>query len=348
MWRLASIKRSGMKLVFAMGVLGLSLWYLICIHANILGQKEDQLVIVRPTYTIQQLANLLKQNGWVTYQEPFLIASKMLRYNPQKRPGQYLLKKRSTNWKTVKMLRNGQQYPVALTFSMARDKRELAQQISRQINITSTQFLAFINDKDKIGAYGFTPENILTMFIPDTYQVYWNISMEQFFINMHKAYQKFWNLNRLKKAKDLGLTPIEVSILASIVQEETNSPKEGRIIAGVYINRLKKKMRLQSCPSVKYALRQNNVHAVKRILVQDTKIDSPYNTYRIKGLPPGPIALPTVHMVDAVLDYIKHDYLFFSAKEDLSQEHYFSRTYQEHIQRANKYRGTLTRKNISR
>lgn len=345
---LTNVKRCGTKLICAMGILGLALWYLIFIHANVLGRGEDQLLIVQPTYTARQLASLLKQNSWITYQKPFLIASKVLRYDPQKRPGQYRLKKRSTNWKTVKMLRSGQQCPVELTFATAKDKRDLAQQISRQINITSAQFLAFIGDKDNIGAYGFTPDNVLTMFIPDTYQVYWNTSMERLFINMHKAYQKFWNPNRLKKAKNLGLTPIEVSILASIVQEETNDTKEGRIIAGVYINRLKKEMRLQSCPSVKYALRQNNIRTVNRILVQDTKIASPYNTYRIKGLPPGPISLPTVRMVDAVLDYIKHDYLFFSAKEDLSQKHYFSKTYQEHIQRANRYRDTLAKKNISR
>ena len=336
------------KFSYIMGFIGCLLWYVLYLQPNVLIEQSNRLLIIHFECTLQKLISILKQEGYITYTLPFRLTAHLLKYKPQKTPGQYLLHSNTANWKTVKMLRNAQQYPIRLTFSMATDKKDLAKQIAKYTSIHTEQFLSLLNNAKKLQPYGFTPENVLTMFIPNTYEVYWTISPEKFFDKMYKAYKKFWNPTRLKKAASINLSPIEISILASIVQAETNNKQEAAMIAGVYINRLKRNMRLQSCPSVTYILKQKNIQVKNRILLEDTKVSSPYNTYRIKGLPPGPIALPSVQMIDSVLNYVKHNYLFFSAKEDFSKTHYFSKTYQEHLKHAAKYRTTLNKYKIFR
>ena len=206
-----------------------------------------------------------------------------------------------------------------------------------------------LNDSTILSTYGFTPENVLTMFIPNTYEVYWTITAEKLLAKMYVAYQHFWNITRLAQSKKNKLTPIEVSILASIVQSETNHLQDAAMIAGVYMNRLKCNMRIESCPVLLYSFKHNeDTEIKKRVLWEDTYINSPYNSYRKKGLPPGPITLPSVAMIDAVLNYVKHHYFYFSAKEDFSGLHYFSKTYQEHFKNANKYRKALNAKKVMR
>ncbi|OQA02251.1 MAG: putative aminodeoxychorismate lyase [Bacteroidetes bacterium ADurb.Bin408] len=181
------------------------------------------------------------------------------------------------------------------------------------------------------------------MFLPNTYEFYWNTSAEQFMERMHKEYIKFWNAERVDKASAMSLSTADVSILASIVKSETNKADEMSRIAGVYINRLNRGMPLQADPTVIYAWGD---FTIKRLLLKHLDIDSPYNTYKNTGLPPGPITLPEGHVIDKVLDYEKHNYLYFCAKEDLSGYHVFANNYNDHQANARRYQKALNKLNI--
>ncbi|CDG49715.1 YceG family protein [Cardinium endosymbiont cBtQ1 of Bemisia tabaci] len=307
----------------------------------------NRLLVVPRGCTRYQLKEKLKNESYIKNGTTFLWASYLLRYHPENRPGQYSIMDHMDNWQMIRMLRGGIQHPVKLTFSTAANKASLIDQLVRSVGITKEPLWALLNDAEKLSIYGFTPENVLTMFIPDTYEIYWTITAEQLLSKIHLAYQRFWHTTRLNKAKKIGLSAIDVSILASIVQAETNDPEEAARIAGVYLNRLKRHMPLQSCPTLIYALKQKG-SGIKRVLEKDTYIDSPYNSYRRKGLPPGPIGLPSVAMIDAVLNYIPHDYLFFSAKEDFSGLHYFAYSYREHLKNSHKYTKALDKLKIMR
>ncbi|MGI2257201.1 endolytic transglycosylase MltG [Candidatus Cardinium hertigii] len=307
----------------------------------------SRLLVIPNKCTRSQLKEKLKNEGYIKNGTTFLWATYLFRYHPENRPGQYRIMEHMDNWQMIRMLRGGMQHPVKLTFSTAANKASLIDQLVRSVGITKEPLWALLNDAEKLSAYGFTPENVLTMFIPDTYEIYWTITAEQLLSKIHLAYQRFWHATRLNKAKKIGLSAIEVSILASIVQAETNNLQEAAKIAGVYLNRLKRHMPLQSCPMLVYALKEKQC-SIKRVLQQDTYMDSPYNSYRKKGLPPGPIGLPSVTMIDAVLNYIPHDYLFFSAKEDFSGLHYFARSHTEHLKNGYKYRKALDKLKIMR
>ena len=191
--------------------------------------------------------------------------------------------------------------------------------------------------------YGFTPENFKAMFIPNTYEFYWTTSAEEFVERMNNEYNKFWNDERKTKAGQIGLSPVEVSILASIVQAEVSKNEELKTVAGLYINRLKKGIMLQADPTVKYAVGD---FAIKRVLNKHLEIDSPYNTYKYAGLPPGPINFPEIQAIDAVLNYEKHNYLFMCAREDFSGYHNFAVNNAQHARNAAKYREALDRNRI--
>ncbi|ROT47516.1 endolytic transglycosylase MltG [Candidatus Cardinium hertigii] len=322
-----------------------STWYGICYRANILLGQPDRLLIIPRACTLDQLTTQLKKAGYIKNATTFLWTAYILRYKPQYAPGQYQLISNMNNWQLVKMLRGAMQYPVKITFSTATNKEDLVAQLVKRIGIPQEELLHLLNDAKQLLNYGFSAENILTMFIPDSYEVYWTITAEQLLYKIYSNYKRFWNATRLEKAAKMQLSPISVSILASIVQSETNDQQEAAIIAGVYVNRLKRKMPLQSCPVLIYALKEKGIVA-KRVLKNDTYIY--INQYRKKELPSGPIALPSVHMIDAVLNYIQHDYLFFSAKEDFSGLHYFTNNYKTHVNNANKYRRVLNALKIMR
>ena len=326
--------------------------FLICLTLYaILGlpniHTPSRLLIIPRGCTHYQLKEKLKNEGYIRNGTTFLWAAYLLKYHPKNTPGQYRLIANMNNWQVVRMLRGGTQHPVKLTFSTAAGKASLVDQLVSRIGVNKEALWALLHDANKLASYGFTPENVLTMFIPDTYEVYWTITAEQLLSKMHLAYQRFWNPTRMHKAQKIALSPIDVSILASVVQAETNDQQEAAIIAGVYLNRLKRNMPLQSCPMLIYALSENQ-SGIRRVLEQDTYIDSPYNSYRKKGLPPGPIDLPSPAMIDAVLNYAPHDYLFFSAKEDFSGLHHFARNYTEHLKNAHKYKKALDRLKIMR
>jgi UPF0755 protein len=202
-----------------------------------------------------------------------------------------------------------------------------------------------LNNEEKLQNFHVNTETVLSIFIPNTYQLWWNIQTEAFVERMYKEYQKFWSETRLGKAKAMNLSPTEVVILASIVEEENHKTDEQPRIAGVYMNRLQKGMLLQADPSVKFALQD---FGRKRLLNSDLTIDSPYNTYKYTGLPPGTIRIPSPTTVDAVLNYEKHTYIFMCAKDDLSGYHNFATTLSQHNENARKYHNALNQRNIKK
>jgi UPF0755 protein len=242
------------------------------------------------------------------------------------------------------MLYLGQQVPVNMVISgNIRTKDKLAGIVSKQIETDSVSVLNALNDSIFLKELDFTPYNSILLFLPNTYNVYWNRDVKQLFRDMKKEYEKYWTSSRLDKLKSLGLTKEEAMTLASIVIEESAKYDELPNIAGVYINRLHISMPLQADPTVKYALGD---FSLKRVLTIHTEFDSPYNTYVHKGLPPGPICIPDQKAVDAVLNYGKHDYFYFCAKDDFSGYHAFAKTLQQHNQNANAYRNALNRNKI--
>jgi UPF0755 protein len=243
----------------------------------------------------------------------------------------------------VRKLRNGQQDPVKLQFNSLRTKEQLAGRIAEQIMADSMSLITLMNDPEFLKQYEVTPATVISLFIPNTYEVFWNIKAENLFKRMKKEYDHFWTSERKAKAAAIPMTQEEVIILASIIQEETNKKSEYPIIAGLYINRLRKKMPLQACPTVKYAVGD---FTLQRILHKHLKVDSPYNTYKYPGLPPGPIRTPSTICIDAVLNYEKHDYLYMAADASLNGGHAFAKTGAEHMRNARKIQQVLNEKGI--
>ena len=205
--------------------------------------------------------------------------------------------------------------------------------------------MEFFSNPTYINQLGYTLETFPTLILPNTYEVYWNIMPEQFIARMMKERRKFWNEERLAKAKALNMTPEEVATLASIVDEETNNNAEKPIVAGLYINRLKRNIPLQADPTVKFALGD---FARKRILLADLEVESPYNTYKRTGLPPGPIRIATIAGIESVLNYARHNYIYMCAKEDFSGTHNFATTLSEHNANARRYQEALNKLNIKK
>ncbi|MDX9724909.1 MAG: endolytic transglycosylase MltG [Bacteroidales bacterium] len=261
------------------------------------------------------------------------------------RPGRYVVDKPLGYNELINILRGGRQSPVRVTFSNVRTIYELAGRIGGKIEADSASIVHFFSDPDNYSGDGFTSETIISVFIPDTYEFYWNTDPPRLYNRMLREYRKFWNDERMQKSSLLNLTPAEVSTLASIVDHEALKADEKPRIAGVYVNRLKRGMPLQADPTIKFAV---NDFTLNRVLNRHLEVDSPYNTYRNPGLPPGPISCPSIEGIDAVLNAEEHDYLYFAAKADFSGYHNFSRTLSEHNRYANEYRQELNRRKIYR
>jgi UPF0755 protein len=261
------------------------------------------------------------------------------------KPGRYIIEDGASYIELINMLRAGRQSPVNVTFNNIRTINDLAGKIGRQIEADSLEIIQFLNAPENYSADGFTKENIISVFLPDTYEMFWNTDGEGFYGRMLREYRRFWNEERLAKAREKNLNAAEVSVLASIVDDEAARSAEKPRIAGVYINRLKRGIPLQADPTVKFALSDPSI---TRILTKHLLVDSPYNTYRYKGLPPGPINCPSIQGINAVLDAEKHDYLYFAAKADFSGLHNFSSTLSQHNRYAAEYRRELNRRRIYR
>lgn len=237
----------------------------------------------------------------------------------------------------------GHQTPVKLSFNNIRTRNQLAARLSNQLMLDSAEIANHLYDSAYCIRLGYSPETVISLFIPNTYEIYWNIGINEFFKRMQKEHADFWTAERLNKADELGLTPEEVTTLASIVEEETNNNVEKPVVAGLYINRLRKGMPLQADPTVKFALQD---FGLKRIYGEHLRTNSPYNTYKYAGLPPGPIRIPSIRGIDSVLNYTHHNYIYMCAKEDLSGAHNFASTYAEHQANARKYWKALNNRKI--
>ena len=244
---------------------------------------------------------------------------------------------------TFRYIRNHRQAAVSITIRSVRTLADLSRDVTRDLLISRKTFMQRTADKKFCRKYGYTPETIIAIFIPDTYDFYWDTDIDGFFDKIDKENKRFWSFERMQKAKEEHFTPVEVMTLASIVDEETDNEKEMPMIAGMYINRLRARMPLQADPTVKFATKNFTAH---RIYHKWLTVDSPYNTYKYRGLPPGPIRIPSVAAIDAVLDYVHHDYMYMCAKEDFSGTHNFAKTYAEHQVNAAKYAKALNERGI--
>lgn len=264
-------------------------------------------------------------------------------YEKHIKTGRYTLRGGDNALTLFRRLYRGQQTPVRLVVPSVRTTGQLARNLSEQLMLDSLDIALPLRDSTFCQQLGYTPENIACLFIPNTYEVYWNITPDHFFRRMVKENRRFWNETRLAQARQIGLTPEEVTTLASIVEEETNDNGEKPIVAGLYMNRLHRGMPLQADPTVKFALQD---FSLRRILNVHLTTDSPYNTYLHAGLPPGPIRIPSIAGIESVLHYARHNYLYMCAKEDFSGTHNFASTLRQHQLNAQRYQRELNRKGI--
>lgn len=311
-----------------------------------LGQAKTAYVCIPTGSKIEDVSKLLHQKGYIINQASFEWLSEMKNYKNNVYPGRYKIKAGMNNNELINLLRSAQQEPLKLTFNSIRTKEQLAGVISTQIEADSVSLLKLLNDDSFMKKFHLSAENSLCLFIPNTYEFYWNTSAEKFINKMGKEYAVFWTTQRKLQAEKIGLSPVEVSVLASVVQAEQSVHNDEKpIVAGLYLNRISKGMNLESDPTLVYALGD---FTINRVLNVHKEIESPYNTYKYPGLPPGPINLPELSSLKAVLNYDRNDYLFMCAKEDFSGFHNFAKTYEEHCVNAKKYWAALDKKNIMR
>jgi len=273
----------------------------------------------------------------------FRQVASYMKYPENIKTGRYAISPDMTIRDAIRVLQSGRQTPVKFTFNNIRTKEDLAKRVSDQLMFSEKELFTALSDSATAAQFGFTTETFLCMFIPNTYELYWDTKLNAFLKRMDTEYKKFWTDARKNKAKDINLTPIEVSILASIVEEECYFTDEYPIVAGLYLNRLSRGQLLQADPTVKFAVGD---FALRRVLNRHLETDSPYNTYKHAGLPPGPIRVPSIKGIDAVLTPAKHDYLYMCAKEDFSGRHNFAKTHAEHDRNATRYRMALNQRRI--
>lgn len=312
--------------------------------SNVLvGGGEIAYINVHTGSDFDDLKQLLYNKGLIKNRWTFEWLATQQGLSKSVKPGRYKLRKGMSNFELVRILAGGRQEPVRVVINSVRTKEQLAHKISSQIEADSVELLKLLNNSEFLGCFGVKPETAFLLIIPNTYELWWNTSARTFITRMASESEKFWNSERKQKATQIGLTRAEVVTLASIIEQETNQNDEKPRIAGVYINRLKKGWPLQADPTLKFA---HGDWSIRRITGYHMLIDSPYNTYKYSGLPPGPICLPSISSIDAVLNYERHNYLFFCARDDLSGYHVFSNTYEQHMQNAARYQRALNRRGI--
>ena len=332
------------RLIFflVVSVLGISFSfyaYQVVYTPNILVDQENRILIVKEGQTFKDVQKELHDGKFVQDLISFSFLAKIMDYDEQIKPGRYMLKENMSNLRAIQLLKSGAQDPVSITFNNVRLIPELAEKITRNLGMTPQEFEAAVVQFAMSNSYGLNKDNVLAMFIPNTYKVYYNIVPEALVKRMYQEYEKFWTDERKEKAKKIGLTLTEVSVLASVVQAESVREDEAPTIAGLYMNRLKQGIPLQADPTLVFAVGD---FTLKRILNVHKEIDSPYNTYKYAGLPPGPINMPEISSLEAVLNFKPSDYLYMCAKEDFSGRHNFTSDYKEHMNNAIRYQKALT------
>lgn len=266
------------------------------------------------------------------------LVSKQLKYAEKVKAGRYLVKNGSSLFNLLRMLRSGNQAPVNLVINKLRLKEDFAQKIAANFECDSASVMAVLNDAETLKKYDVNTNTVMTIVVPNTYSILWNTPVKKIIDKLYNEKEKFWNDERLAKAKAINLTPVQVYSMASIVEEETNKEEDKGLIASVYINRINSGMRLQADPTVKFAMKD---FGLKRILLKHLTYDSPFNTYQNAGLPPGPICTPSVKTIDAVLYAPQTTYTYFVAKPDFNGYSNFASTYEEHKVFAKAYQNAL-------
>lgn len=313
--------------------------YQISSAPNILVDKEPRELVIPKNITFKELQEALYKGGYVNEMVSFSFLSKLMKYDQNIKPGRYVLQPNMTNIQAIRLLRSGSQAPVRITFNNVRKIQDLGPRLTRELLITDDEFEAALAGYLTSNKKGFNSQTVIGLFLPNTYEVYFDIEAGDLIDRMEREYEKFWTSERIEKAKKLGLTPIEVSTLASIVQAESSKSDEKPKIAGLYLNRLKQGMALQADPTLVYA---SGDFSLKRVLNEHKEIESPYNTYKYRGLPPGPINMPSISSIDAVLNAESHSFIYMCAKEDFSGYHNFASNYEDHLVNARKYQTQLT------
>ena len=316
--------------------------YQMLYSPNFLINAEDKFIIIEENTDFNELIKKLEDDTLINDILSFSFLSKLMEYQENIKIGAYKVKMNMSNYDMITMLRSGNQTPIKLTFTYARKIDDLAEKITSKLKISKDNLLKYLFEN--IDNYeGFKKEDIISIFLPDTYEVYWNISPKKLTDKMYSEYEKFWNNDRLKKLKKINLNQKEAIVLASIVASESRMLDEADRIAGLYINRLNRNMRLQADPTLVFAA---NDFTIRRVLNKHKKIKSPYNTYIHRGLPPGPIRIASKKYIDAVLNFEKHNYIYMCAKEDFSGYHAFATNLSDHNRNARKFQIALNMRKI--
>ena len=312
----------------------------------VLPDNAEKYIYIPSNSEFTDVVKILLENGLLINANSFEWLAKQKKYDTNIKAGRYRINRALNNNDLVNLLRSGKQTPIKVTFNNLRNKEQLAGKIASQIEADSLSILKYITDTTFLNKLKLNTDNVACLFIPNTYEFYWNTSVEGFVNRMVKEYSDFWNSSRKKKAAEIKLNYYQVAVLASIVEKEQSIKKDERPeIAGVYLNRLKKRMKLESDPTLIFALGD---FTIKRVLNKDKKVESPFNTYKNKGLPPGPICIPSINAIDAVLNASEHNYIFMCAKEDFTGYHNFAKTYAKHLINARKYQKALNKRKIMR
>lgn len=304
-------------------------------------KKEFLLVYENDCY--DDIIDKLVSKQIVKSKKTFEIASWLLNNKKQFKSGRYQITSEMNNLTLVRNIMYGRQTPISISFNNVRTKDVLAERLTKKLKISEEEFLAELYSEQTLKTLGFNKNTVISLFIPNTYEVYWDITAEELIERMKKEYDLFWNEERTAKLLDVGLSKEEVSTLASIVEEETRKKDEQPVVAGLYLNRIHKNIPLQADPTVKFAVQD---FSLRRIYKKHLEYDSPYNTYMYAGLPPGPIRVPSIQAIDAVLNFVNHDYIYMCAKEDFSGYHNFATSYKEHQENAERYRRALNKRGI--
>lgn len=312
---------------------------------NLLVQDNDKpfALLIPPGATFESVMDTLQKHDVVNDETSFRFLAKLMKYPERVKVGRYEIRPRMGNREALVKLRNGSQDAMDVTFNSMRQKSDLIQRLGSKFAFSSDSLGTLLNDPATCQKFGFDTTTIVCLFLPNTYKMFWTIKPEALLERMSTEYKKFWTPERQEKAKALGMSQTQVQVLASIVAAETNKRDEQPRVAGVYLNRLKQGIKLEADPTVIFALRD---FGIRRLLNRQLAVDSPYNTYRYTGLPPGPINLPAPATIDAVLNAEKHDYLFFVVDARFNGYHTFSKTLAEHMANARLYQQALTRMKI--
>lgn len=312
--------------------------YLIFAPATAFQDKSRSFIVFKDQINKEDLSDILVEQGIIKKGWPFVWMASQLNLWVKMQPGKYGVKKGANMLTIARTLRNNDQLEVKFVLNKVRTKEDFSKLVGKSLYPDSMHVMDFLISNDSLMAFGLDTNNVFSVFIPDTYKFYWNTPIPKIIVKLKEKSNQFWTNERVEKAKAKGLTTYETYILASIVEEETNMPEDKGKVASVYLNRLKSGMALGADPTVRYALKD---FTLKRILYGHLSVQSPYNTYLNKGLPPGPICTPSPSTIDAVLNAPKTDYLFFVAKPDFSGYSNFSASFSEHSRYAKEYQAAL-------